>query len=260
MASTRADLEGAFRLIYQAYLRSGLATSNRFGMRVTPYHLLSTTDVFLAKCRHEPICTASLVADGDYGLPMESVYADQVRQRRAAGLRLGEVTCLADRRRDVARFFPVFVRLARLLVQTARHRGLDQILVAVHPRHARFYERYLAFEAIGDERAYPHACGNPAVALCLDFQRADILAHTGRWDHSYQQFFGTRIPTRHMHAPARIAADQDHFRKMVDPRALAAAEAIQIARPTDPMPAAPSTAAARETDRVEHQPGVDLVP
>lgn len=241
LARSRTDLEGAFRLSYHAYLRSGLGEENPLEMRVTPHHLLPTTDVFLATCRDEPICTATLVSDGDYGLPMESVYADQVQQRREAGLRLGEVTCLADRRRDVARFFPVFVRLSRLLVQTARYRGLDQLLVAVHPRHARFYQRYLAFEMIGGERAYPEVRDNPAVALCLDFQRVDCLGRTRQWDHNYQQFFGTHIPAHQMEAPAQLA--RHRFENMVDPRALAAAEAFRIARQGQQVTATPATPA-----------------
>src|SRR5205085_456268 len=148
-----------------------------------------TTEVFIAQLRDDVICTVTLVIDGELGLPMQSLYAQTINERRSMDLRLAEVSCLADRRNDPRRFFPLFVALSRLMVQSARLRGVDQLLVTVHPRHARFYHRYMAFETIGEEKAYPMVKNNPALPLCLDFARVDR-------DHpaSYDQFFGERLP------------------------------------------------------------------
>src|SRR5690606_3507969 len=54
IAATRAERERAFRLIYDAYVRSGLGTPNAWQMRVTPYHLLPTTTIFNATLTDGP--------------------------------------------------------------------------------------------------------------------------------------------------------------------------------------------------------------
>jgi hypothetical protein len=174
IAANREERRGAFRLAYQSYLRSGLCDPCDAELRVTPYQLLPTTDVIIAQLRGEVISTLSLVRDGELGLPLEEIYADDVRRLRSSGVRLAEVSCLADRRRDFARFFPLFCELARVMIQASVRNGIDQLLIAVHPRHARIYQRAMAFEQIADDRDYPAVNGNPAVLLKLDLARAQV--------------------------------------------------------------------------------------
>ena len=59
------------------------------------------------------------------------------------------------------------------MVQTARARDVDELLVAVHPRHVRFYKKFLAFEVISGLERYPAVCDRPAIALSLNFERID---------------------------------------------------------------------------------------
>ena len=91
-ADGRDELYGAFQLVYDAYLRSGLTKPNAYGLRVTPYHLLPTTEVFVALDRRKVICTVSLVRDGELGLPMvlEWVLQDRV-PGRLRGSRMEEL-------------------------------------------------------------------------------------------------------------------------------------------------------------------------
>jgi hypothetical protein len=65
------------------------------------------------------IATISLVGDGHLGLPMEEIYGEQVCRLRHWWL----------------------VSLMRLMAQFSWRHGLDHLLLAVHPRHARFYRR-----------------------------------------------------------------------------------------------------------------------
>ena len=99
VAATRSERQAAFELVYQSYLRAGLYAENPFGMRFTPYQLLPTTDIIIAKLRGEVVSTLSLVRDGELGLPMEEIYPEEVNARRNKSVGLAEVSCLADRRR-----------------------------------------------------------------------------------------------------------------------------------------------------------------
>ncbi len=213
IAATQDERAAAFRLAYRSYLRAGLGEPNPHQMRVTPYHLLSTTEVFIAVLRGETIFTVSLIGDGQLGLPMETIYAKEVASRRRRGLVLGEVSCLADRRRQFRRFFPVFLKVGRLMVQCARQRGFDELLVAVHPKHARFYQRLMSFELIGEETTYPAVCNQPAVALSLDLARIDRER-----PENYNTFFGQPLPQEQLRPRPMTTAECEYFRPMVDPR------------------------------------------
>jgi len=211
IAATQQERAEAFRLVYNCYLQSGLGEPNPHEMRVTPYHLLPTTEVFLASYDDEPISTVTLVIDGDLGLPMESVYGREVALFRHWGLNVGEVSCLADRRREFRGFFPVFLRLSRLVVQYARRRGLDGLLLAVHPRHARFYQRFMDFELFGRQKAHPAVRNAPAVALFLDFARVDRER-----PENYDTFFGEPLPDEMLRPCPITAAQREFFHPIVD--------------------------------------------
>ncbi len=189
VASRPEEIKGASRLVYQAYLRCGLIEPNPFAMRVTPYHLLPTTEVFVAVCRGEVICTVSLVRSGELGLPMESIYGKEVACRREQGISLAEASCLADRRRSLVRSFPLVARLMSFTIQCASYRGIDELLIAVHPKHGRFYQRFLGFQQVAEEKTYEAVRGKPAVAMALDISRLSV-------DHpkAHKRVFGVSFP------------------------------------------------------------------
>lgn len=210
-AQTRDERASAYRLVYESYLRAKLGGTNSHGMRVTPYHLLPTTETFIAVLRGETIFTMSLVLDGELGLPIECAYGREVEARRQRGTRLAEVSCLADRRSQFERFFPVFVRLGRLVGQHAWNRGVEELLAAVHPRHARFYRGFMNFEPMGEVREYPTARNHPAVGLALNFARLDRER-----PESFETFFGQWLPEEQLRPRPISPADIDYFRPMVD--------------------------------------------
>ena len=214
IAETRQEREAAFRLVYNSYLRSGLSDPNPWQMRVTPYHLLPTTQVLIAKQGGEVIFTASLVADGELGLPMECAYGEELDACRGRGLWLAEVSCLADRREHLRGFFPVFLRLSRLLVQFAMYQGMDGLVAAVHPKHARFYKRYMCFLPMGREKSYPTVRHRPAVALWLEFSRfhSELRCH-----QNYQVFFGEQLPVQQLQPCFMSQSEREYFRAMIDP-------------------------------------------
>lgn len=185
IASFRQEWEAALGLVYRAYVRAGLIRINRYRMRVTPYHALPSTEVLIAGNGDDVLCTLSIVGDGQLGLPMESIYAEEVERRRLQGLRLAEVSCLADERDGSDQSFSTVSRLMALTAQAAVYRGIDQLLIAVHPRHAKFYERFIAFEVIGGQKTYASVCDHPAVAMALDLNGLSF-------DHprAYKRLFG----------------------------------------------------------------------
>ncbi len=189
IASRREELKAALEMVYRAYVQSGLTHSSRHEIRVTPYHTLSTTEVLVAKDRGKVVCTMSLVRDAGLGLPTEAIYEREIEQRRRRGIRLAEVSCLADNRKGEAGSFSIVSRLMALTGQCALRRGVDQLVIVVHPRHAAFYQRFIAFEPIGEEKTYAAVCDKPAVLLVMDLKRLSF-------DHpkAYKRLFGKPFP------------------------------------------------------------------
>jgi hypothetical protein len=210
VASTRSERRGAFRLAYAAYHRAGLCDASKEGLRITPHQLLPTTDIIVAELRGEVISTLSLVRDGELGLPLEVIYPEEVERRREAGLRLAEVSCLADRRKDPARFFGLFSELAQVMVQMALREGVDQLLIAVHPRHARMYCRAMAFKQVGDNRDYPAVKSKPAVLLCLELAEAKA-----RRPAAWQRFVGDPLAEEVISTRPIKPIDCRHFEQLL---------------------------------------------
>ena len=189
IATRVGDWLSAFALVYEAYTHKGLAEPNPRGMRVTPYQLLPTTEILVAVDHHRVVCTASVVRDGLLGLPLEDVYTEEVADRRRQGLVLAEVSCLADSQEGERTAFSNVLRLMSLCVQCAKARGVDQLLVAVHPHHARFYQGFFGFEVLGEQRSYGAVLDAPAVALVLDLNH---LAENH--PRGYERLFGKPFP------------------------------------------------------------------
>jgi len=189
LTASREDLESTFRLLHAAYVEGGIAYPNSRGLRATPYHLFPSTEVAVALHPGRVVCTATLVRDGPLGLPMESIYQRQVTERRERGLSLAEISCLAHAERPAMRYLQNVIGVMSLVAQVAWSRGVKQLLLTVHPRHASFYSRYLGCELIGGLRRYETVCYQPAVALCLD-----MVGLVERHPHGYARLFGTPYP------------------------------------------------------------------
>jgi hypothetical protein len=214
VAATRAEREAAFRLVYDSYLNAGLGKKNQHKMRVTPQHLLpDCSEIFIATRGRQVIFTMTLILDNqELGLPMASVYGKELKRLRGRAKRLGEVSCLADCQRSASEFLPVYMHTCRLMVQYARHRGLGALVAAVHPKHARFYRRFLDFQIFGLEKTYPTVRNHPAVALWLEFARLDREI-----PQQYKFFFGEKIPSAALRPQPISQEDCEHFRPIVDP-------------------------------------------
>lgn len=197
IATDREHVLGALRLVHEQYVRSGLTFDNYSGVRVTRYHLLDTTDIMVGLVDGQVACTMSLVRDSEFGIPMEDIYGPEVDQRRRMGKRLVEVSCLADRRDNAERSLTIMFRMMSLATQISRLRGIDEAVIAVHPKHSKFYERFFGFRGIGDLRFYSTVCGNPAVAMALDLvnvKHTNPKAHKRLYGHSFPN--GTTRPQR----------------------------------------------------------------
>lgn len=172
-----AERDASFRLVHEQYVDRGYAERDRSGRRLLLHHALPTTTIFRVTAAARVVATVSLVPDSVLGLPMDGLYAVELRPLRAAGRRLAEVSALAA----APGTGPVTIaHLMSWLVLYAERLGrVDDLCVTVHPRHLRFYER-LGFSRLGPVREYAAVNGAPAVALRLDVRVALATADERR--------------------------------------------------------------------------------
>ena len=177
IARSESDLIRAFELVHCSYCKAGLTSDSPSGLRLTPYHLSGHSDVLIAEVGDDVVSTISLFGDSDLGLPMESMYGNEIAQLREQGFVMAEIGSFADRRSGVSRFLAVFIEFTRWLGQVARERRIDTLVAAVHPKHARLYQRAFGFQRIGDQTYCPYVNDNPAVAIYLHLDQLDPRIH-----------------------------------------------------------------------------------
>jgi hypothetical protein len=106
------------------------------------------------------------------------------------------------------------------MAQSAKWQGVERLLIVVHPRHAHFYERFIGFKVLGEERPYPAVENHPAILLCLDLIGMPFDA-----PEAYERFFGTPIPEHELRSGPMSMADRKYFQPIT---AVAASHFVPI--------------------------------
>jgi hypothetical protein len=171
IASQPAEWMAALELVAANYRACGYEAPSSKPLRFTKYHALPETIVLVAKERDEVVATYSMVFDNPLmGLPMESIYAEEIASLRHQGRRLAEVTSLAVSGLSQREFVQVFTTMIRLGVQYHNRRGGDTWVITVNPHHRTFYCKAMGFQPLGECRSYPLVADAPAEAFFLDRQ------------------------------------------------------------------------------------------
>ena len=171
-AKTRAERENALRLVHQNYESAGLVGSGHG--EIVYYRPLGLPDSRMLvsyDANQQLVGTLSLVEDNALGLKLDHTYRKEVAELRSGGRRLSELTCLAIRQTSLRAATSIFFTMTRFLFQYAIWRKLDDLLMAVHPRHLAFYKRFFHVDQFGPQRAYQDVQGHPAVACRVDLHQ-----------------------------------------------------------------------------------------
>ena len=176
VAETKLERERAFRLVYDVYRNAGLMSASPSKMRVTKHHLLETTDVLVARHQTDVLFTISSIRDGAFGLPLESIFGNEVEDMRNEGLNLAEVSCVASHVPTSSKKlrFEILVKMMSIMAQQAQRNRVDRLLLAVHPRHAKVYQRLFGCKILSGEKSYAAVEDNPAVLCSHDFASLEI--------------------------------------------------------------------------------------
>jgi len=173
IADTQEELEACFSILHDAYVSSGFMKPDPSGLRVTIYHALPTTTTLCAKVDGQVVGTMSLIRDGVFGFPLQSVF-DLTQVREKTG-NIAEISALAVhpafRQTGGAILFPL---MKFMYEYCTTYFDTRHLVIAVNPNRIEMYESLLHFERLQANAvdSYDFANGAPAVGATLDLQRA----------------------------------------------------------------------------------------
>ena len=227
IADTQDELEACFRILHDAYVAAGFMKPDPSGLRVTVYHALPTTTTLCAKWDGRVVGTLSMIREGVFGFPLQSVFNLGALRSRTG--KIAEVSALAIdpqfRRTGGGVLFPLmkFMNTYCLEFFDTRH-----LVIAVNPNKIEMYESLLHFERLQARVVdnYDFANGAPAVGATLDlsearakFQRS--YAHKRPRKDLWRYFFNSQlpnivVPSRRFHTtndPVLTPSMMDYFFK-----------------------------------------------
>ena len=207
IAQTTDELEQAFELVWDSYVKVGLQRDTGEGVRLTKYHLLPSTRVLIAVHRPEldkanpdyqklkepgvVVGTLTIVLDSPLGLPMEEICGDKVLELRESGRRLAEVTSLAIN--PEYRKYNVAMYLYKLMFQYVKYKQATDVACSVTRKHLSFYRRMLLFKPIGKIKEYSAANQLETQCHLLNMDEAARSAkdvyHSRHFDADLYTFF-----------------------------------------------------------------------
>lgn len=227
IAQTEQELEQCFALLHDAYVASGFMRPHPSGLRVTPYHALPTTTTLCAKVDGEVVGTLSIVREGVFGFPMQSVF--DISAVRAKEGRIAEISALAIHPRWRKTGGSILFPLMKFMYgYCTRYFDTRHLVIAVNPAHIEMYESVLFFRRLTQTVVghYDFVNGAPAVGATLDLHEAPALfeaayGHKPGRRNLHKYFVQTELqeiqyPPRPWHTsndPVLTPALLDHFFK-----------------------------------------------
>ncbi|CAN5728103.1 hypothetical protein BH11PSE8_BH11PSE8_05990 [soil metagenome] len=176
IADTREELEACFSILHDAYVQSGFMKPDSSGLRVTAYHALPTTTTLCAKFDGKVVGTMSLIREGVFGFPLQSVF--DLTNVREKGGKIAEISALAVhpsfRKTGGTILFPL---MKFMYEYCTTFFDTQHLVIAVNPNKIEMYESLLFFERLQESAVanYDFANGAPAVGATLDLHRAPEL-------------------------------------------------------------------------------------
>jgi hypothetical protein len=193
-ATSLDDLRAAYGVTHDTFVDQGYIRPDPSGLRLRPFEALPNTATYVAERDGHIVAITTGVVDSELlGLPADGPFKTEIDRLRRQGRQVGEGTnwlALPD-----ARNCGIFAELIRTSVAYGIMIGCDDVIGAVSPGHAGFYES-IGWEIIGSERSYSRDHNDPVVLVRMDldfetnFPDADTREFLKSWwwgDNPYRE-------------------------------------------------------------------------
>jgi len=198
VARSREDLENSFTLVYREYLKRGYVKESDSKLKLSIYNALPSTTTFVAMLEKEVIATTTLIPDSPLGLPMDTLYHEELNVLRQQNKKICEISMLASntelftsgtsmllnskKMMLIFYLFKVIFDYAKDMVK------LDHICITINPKHSLTYD-FLLFKDLGGLKTYRNANGAPAIAKHIDITMAEQECRQKNKEGLLEMFF-----------------------------------------------------------------------
>ena len=170
VAQSIDDVVNAWRMAYKAYRRRDMIEPNRHRLHTAPQAAGRHSAIIIGCMNQVNVTTLTAMADPPNGLPLDRIYSQELTELRRQDRKLVEVGLFADRRDELGRTTEALFQLMRYAYYYGVFNGATDFVVAVFPRHVKFYTRALGFEVCGPAKSYPVVRHQTVILLRLDVQ------------------------------------------------------------------------------------------
>lgn len=202
VARSREELEKAYALVYQEYLKRGYAQKNQSGLRFSLFNALPQATTFIAVSGEEILATASVIPDSPCGLPMDTIYRQETDSLfRQKNKKICEVSMLASRTElfrdgvsvmlNAKKLFFIFFLFKAVFDYVRFVLEFDYMCITLNPKHSLTYD-FLLFKDFGGLKSYGGVGGAPAIAKSLEVNTAEEECRRLNRLGLYKMFFKKR--------------------------------------------------------------------
>jgi hypothetical protein len=205
----------AYKLLYDIYLKSGLAKKNNSGLWLSIYDALPDTTTLAAEDEKGKIVGAlTLVFDSPIGLPSDNLYKAEIDELRHAKQQICEIVSfsISSKAKSSIKVLAGLFYCSYLFA--LRIKKSTDFIITVNPCYNKLYCQKLLFNKIGPEKTYAKVNGAPAVLLNLSLELPGILKHKQRifplymLDYSEQEELNIAEKIQDMH---RSMSDEEFY-------------------------------------------------
>jgi hypothetical protein len=173
IAQGREDFESACRLVHDQYVRRGYMAPQESGLRLSLWHALPEVTTFIGERQGHLVSTMTLFQDSELGLPMDAIYKKELDHLRSKGRKIAEVGALATHPTIQYEDQTVLMHGNKIAINySQKHIGIDDLVIAINPKHEWFYANIMLLEKIGGLAFYDYVEKAPAVAYRLNLRNA----------------------------------------------------------------------------------------
>lgn len=172
VAETKDELEGAYKLLHDCYVRMGLMSPDPSGLRCNIYSFLPETTTVIVKSGEDVVGSVTLIKDSPIGLPSDKDYLNENNLIRAQGHRIVEVSALAIDPKFRNTNHAISLLLMKFLYNYSSNYFDSSILICtVHPRAGSFYKALWGFQQNGEVVEYKFVGGALAIHLSMELSK-----------------------------------------------------------------------------------------
>lgn len=177
IARSKIDIENSFGLVYKSYLEAGLIAPNDLSLKISPYHLLPTTEIIVAKKDGRIIATATLIIDSKLGIPADNFCREEMDELRSKDISLAEIVSLASDKSS-PHFIGTLKEMTKLMAQVAKSRKCNGIIAITNHNHANLFVKRFGFKKINEPKLCPFSNRGQCTVLLLDLNHLkDSITH-----------------------------------------------------------------------------------